>query len=187
MELEELKSKWNVVDKRLNATELMNRKMEKELIKMRVRSSYDYVYRVNWFNVLIYFIIAVATLPVIKTYFSFASLLVVILSLLVGLSFSLYSLWLLSRMKFDGPVSDQIRLATKFRRFQLLVNHKLGFLLAIVTIAIVLAIESAYTWQNVLLIGGFILVSLLITYLPNKRFNKEMQNIETELKELGNE
>ena len=41
MELEELKIKWNKVDERLAATEVMNRKMEKELIEMRARSSYD--------------------------------------------------------------------------------------------------------------------------------------------------
>jgi hypothetical protein len=184
MELEELKIKWNKVDERLAATEVMNRKMEKELIEMRARSSYDYVWRTNIFNILIYIVIAIAVLPVIKTYFSVASLWVVVISLLIGLSFSVYSLWLLSRMKFDGAVSEQIRLASKHRRFYLLFNRKIGFLVGIGTIAVVLAIESAYSWQSILLIGGFILLSLLITYLPSKRFDEEMKNIEKELAEL---
>ena len=87
-------------------------------------------------------------------------------------------------MKFDGAVSEQIRLAFKHRRFYLLFNRKIGFLLGIGTIAVVLAIESAYTWQSISLIGGFILLSLLITYLPSKRFDEEMKNIEKELAEL---
>ena len=53
MELDDLKTKWNALDKRLAETEIVNMRMVKEMVSHKTKSAYDRIVGQNIYNLVV--------------------------------------------------------------------------------------------------------------------------------------
>ena len=120
MELDELKTSWNALDKRLAETEIVNLRVVKEMIQQKTKSAYNGIVGQNLYSLAVTLLVAAVVFPFIykNTSISFTSFVIVEAVLLIGLIPQIWKLLLLSRFDLDGKKTNELdSLVLRYKKF----------------------------------------------------------------------
>ena len=119
MELEELKAGWDAFDKRLTETEIVNLRMEKEMIGQKTRSAYDGIVGQNIYNLVVCLLISCVVFPYVYAntpirLFSFA---IVETIIVLGMIPQVWKLTLLSGFNLESKTCNELsRLVLRYKK-----------------------------------------------------------------------
>lgn len=119
MELDELKTSWNALDKRLAEAELVNMRMVKEVVSLKTKSAYNGIVGLNTYTFVANLFIIGLVFPYVwtNTPISTASFVIVEALMLIGLIPIVRKLLLLSKFDVAGKnISEQSRLVLKYKK-----------------------------------------------------------------------
>ena len=110
MELDELKARWNDLDRRLEENQLVNLSRMKVLIGMKTKSAFERIYRLNCFNFLVEILAICILAPFIlmTTPIRVTSFVIIEAALVAGLIPQIQKLSLLSKFDLDGKKCNEL-------------------------------------------------------------------------------
>ena len=87
MELDELKNSWNVLNKRLDDSEVVNLRIVKEMISQKTRSAFDRLFNQNLLSLVVSFVLLAVVFPWVcmNTPISVTSFVIVEAAMVIGL------------------------------------------------------------------------------------------------------
>ena len=119
MELDELKTSWNALDKRLEETEIVNMRIVKEMITQKTKSAYDRIMGLNIYTLVVNLLIISLVFPYIfmNTPISTSSFVIVEALILIGLTPHIKKISLLSKFNLDSKKSNELsRLLLRYKQ-----------------------------------------------------------------------
>ena len=119
MELDELKTSWNALDKRLAETEIVNMRMVKEMVSQKTKSAFNGIVGHNLYNFVVTLVIIGVVFPYVwmHTPISTTSFVIVEALMLIGLTPVVRKLLLLSKFDVEGKsLSESSRLILNYKK-----------------------------------------------------------------------
>ena len=119
MELDELKTSWNALDKRLEKTEIVNLRVVKEVIQQKTRSAYDKIVGQNIYSLVVNVLIICGVFPYVymNTPIQATSFAIVESVMVIGLIPMVWKLSLLSKFDLGGKSSSELsRLVLTYKK-----------------------------------------------------------------------
>lgn len=119
MELDDLKTSWNALDKRLAETEIVNMRMVKEMVSQKTKSAYDGIIGQNLYSLVVNFIIICMVFPYVymNTPIRTVSFAIVEGVMVMGLIPMIWKLSLLSKFDLDGKKCNELsRLVLQYKK-----------------------------------------------------------------------
>ena len=188
MELEELKASWNVLNERLEKSEMLNKRIIKEMITNRTQSAYDRLLRFDLFGLIVGLVISI-----MFSVLTFAGQLVmkplsfVVLEgcIVIGVLMQAYFLYI--HAKFDLEKKKLCELARLEFKYKLWMkrNHVIGIGIGLIGILAFLFIEQdrlVVGWEMRMAVG--LLFGFIIAYFQIRFYQKNIRIIEKGLEEL---
>lgn len=198
MELDELKTSWNALDKRLAETEIVNLRMVKEMIQQKTKSAYKGIVGQNLYFFVVNILIIGILFPYIymNTPIRAISFAIVEAMMILGLIPIIWKLTLLS--KFDMVGKNCNELSRLVLRYKQICHQQKYWGIAAVCLAMVAfyIIElgfnptAGYVFETnrVLLVLGLTLFTFAMAFVlgiwQRRRHAQQMQEIEHGLEEL---
>ena len=198
MELDELKTSWNALDKRLAETEIVNLRMVKEMIQQKTKSAYKGIVGQNLYFFVVNILIIGILFPYIymNTPIRAISFAIVEAMMILGLVPIIWKLTLLSKFDMGGKSCNELsRLVLRYKQ----ICHQQKYLeIAAVCLAMVAfyIIElgfnptAGYVFEanRVLIVIGLTLFTFAMAFVlglwHRRRHAQQMQEIERGLEEL---
>ena len=197
MELDDLKTSWNALDKRLAETEIVNMRMVKEMVSQKTKSAFNGIVGHNLYNFVVTLIIIGFVFPYVwmNTPISTTSFAIVEALMLIGLTPIVRKLMLLSKFDVDGKsLSESSRLILNYKKA---CHDETFWTIAVVALAFVgfyiseLGFNTAvdYGFSNrVWVVVGLTLLTFALAFVigmwQRRRHTQQMQEIERGLEEL---
>ena len=119
MELDDLKTSWNALDKRLAETEIVNMRMVKEMVSQKTKSAFNGIVGHNLYNFVVTLVIIGVVFPYVwmHTPISTTSFVIVEALMLIGLTPVVRKLLLLSKFDVEGKsLSESSRLILNYKK-----------------------------------------------------------------------
>jgi len=119
MELDDLKSSWNALDKRLAETEIVNLRIVKEMIQQKTKSAYDRIMGHNIYSFVVNMLIICVVFPYVymNTPIQTTSFAIVEGVMVIGLIPMVWKLSLLSKFDLGGKGSRELsRLVLSYKK-----------------------------------------------------------------------
>lgn len=119
MELDDLKTSWNALDKRLEKTEIVNLRVVKEVIQQKTRSAYDKIVGQNIYSLVVNVLIICGVFPYVymNTPIQATSFAIVESVMVIGLIPMVWKLSLLSKFDLGGKSSSELsRLVLTYKK-----------------------------------------------------------------------
>lgn len=198
MELDELKTSWNALDKRLAETEIVNLRVVKEMIQQKTKSAYNGIVGQNLYSFVVNILIIGVLFPYIymNTPIRTISFAIVEAVMILGLIPIIWKLSLLSKFDMGGMSCNELsRLVLRYKQ----ISHQQKYWgIAAVCLAMVAfyIIELgfnptagyAFEANRVLIVIGLTLftfaMALVLGLWQRRRHAQQMQEIERGLEEL---
>lgn len=197
MELDDLKTSWNALDKRLAETEIVNMRMVKEMVSQKTKSAFNGIVGHNLYNFVVSLVIIGFVFPYVwmHTPISSTSFVIVEACMLIGLTPVVRKLMLLSKFDVDGKnLSESSRLILDYKRVCL--DDPL-WTIAVVTLAFVgfyiselgfnTSVDYGFSnrvWVVVALTLLTFALAFVIGVWQRRRHARQMKDIEHGLEEL---
>ena len=198
MELDELKTSWNALDKRLTETEIVNLRVVKEMIQQKTKSAYNGIVGQNLYSFVVTLLIAAVVFPFVymNTSISTTSFVIIEAVLLIGLIPQIWKLLLLSRFDLDGKKTNELsRLVLRYKK---ICSNESIWTIVCVALAMVAfyVLEFGFNQNagyvlsvnNILLVVGLTLLTFALAFViglwQRRRHALQMQEIERGLEEL---
>ena len=197
MELDDLKTSWNALDKRLAEKEIVNMRMVKELVSQKTKSAFNGIVGHNLYNFIVTLVIMGFVFPYVwmHTPISTTSFAIVEAVMIVGLVPIVKKLLLLSKFDVDGKnVSELSRLVLNYKKachddpYWTITGVTLGFVgFYISELGFNTAIDYGFS-NRVWIVVGLTLLTFALAFViglwQRRRHAQQMQEIERGLKEL---
>ena len=137
MELNDLKTSWNALDKRLAETEIVNMRMVKEMVSQKTKTAYDGILKQNIYNFVVCMLIICVVFPYVymNTPIRPVSFAIVEGIMVIGLIPQIWKLSLL--LKFDLVSKKCNELSGLVLRYKRVCHHEMLWMIAGVCIAMV--------------------------------------------------
>ena len=198
MELDELKTSWNALDKRLAETEIVNLRVVKEMIQQKTKSAYNGIVGQNLYSFVVNILIIGVLFPYIymNTPIRTISFAIVEAMMILGLIPIIWKLSLLSKFDMGGMSCNELsRLVLRYKQ----ISHQQKYwgiaavCLAMVAFYIIeLGFNStagyAFEANRVLIVIGLTLFTFAMAFVlglwQRRRHAQQMQEIERGLEEL---
>ncbi len=198
MELDELKTSWNALDKRLAETEIVNLRVVKEMIQQKTKSAYNGIVGQNLYSFVVNILIIGVLFPYIymNTPIRTISFAIVEAMMILGLIPIIWKLSLLSKFDMGGMSCNELsRLVLRYKQ----ISHQQKYWgIAAVCLAMVAfyIIELgfnptagyAFEANRVLIVIGLTLFTFAMAFVlglwQRRRHAQQMQEIERGLEEL---
>ncbi len=198
MELDELKTSWNALDKRLAETEIVNLRVVKEMIQQKTKSAYNGIVGQNLYFFVVNILIIGVLFPYIymNTPIRTISFAIVEAMMILGLIPIIWKLSLLSKFDMGGMSCNELsRLVLRYKQ----ISHQQKYWgIAAVCLAMVAfyIIELgfnptagyAFEANRVLIVIGLTLFTFAMAFVlglwQRRRHAQQMQEIERGLEEL---
>ena len=197
MELDDLKTSWNALDKRLAEKEIVNMRMVKELVSQKTKSAFNGIVGHNLYNFIVTLVIMGFVFPYVwmHTPISTTSFAIVEAVMIVGLVPIVKKLLLLSKFDVDGKnVSELSRLVLNYKKachddpYWTITGVTLGFVgFYISELGFNTAIDYGFS-NRVWIVVGLTLLTFALAFViglwQRRHHTQQMQEIERGLKEL---
>ena len=110
MELDDLKTSWNALDKRLAETEIVNLRIVKEMISQKTKTAYERLMGLNLYTLIANLVVMALVLPYVlmNTPITFTTFVIVEAILLIGLTPHVRKLMLLSKFDLDEKKTNEL-------------------------------------------------------------------------------
>jgi hypothetical protein len=201
MELDDLKTSWNALDKRLVETEIVNMRMVKEMVSQKTKTAYEHIVGHNIYGFVVTLLIMCIVFPYVwmNTPITLTSFVIIEGAMAIGLIPQIQKLFLLSKFNLgDKTTSELSGLVLRYKK----VYHSEKLLsIAIVATAFIafyiseLGFNTEAGYQlginRVLLVVGLTLLTFALAFVIGlwqyRRHAQQMEEIErglTELKEF---
>ena len=198
MELDELKTSWNALDKRLAETEIVNLRVVKEMIQQKTKSAYNGIVGQNLYSFVVNILIIGVLFPYIymNTPIRTISFAIVEAMMILGLIPIIWKLTLLSKFDMGGKSCNELsRLVLRYKQ----ICHQQKYLeitavcLAMVAFYIIelgFNPTAGYVFEanRVLIVIGLTLFTFAMAFVlglwHRRRHAQQMQEIERGLEEL---
>ena len=198
MELDELKTSWNALDKRLAETEIVNLRVVKEMIQQKTKSAYKGIVGQNLYFFVVNILIIGVLFPFIylNTPIRAISFAIVEAVMILGLIPIIWKLTLLSKFDMGGKSCNELsRLVLRYKQ---ICHQQKYWEIAAVCLAMVafyiieLGFNSTagYVFEanRVLIVIGLTLFTFAMAFMlglwQRRRHAQQMQEIERGLEEL---
>ena len=198
MELDELKTSWNALDKRLAETEIVNLRVVKEMIQQKTKSAYKGIVGQNLYFFVVNILIIGVLFPFIylNTPIRAISFAIVEAVMILGLIPIIWKLTLLSKFDMEGRSCNELsRLVLRYKQ---ICHQQKYWEIAAVCLAMVafyiieLGFNSTagYVFEanRVLIVIGLTLFTFAMAFMlglwQRRRHAQQMQEIERGLEEL---
>ena len=197
MELNELKNSWNVLNKRLDDSEVVNLRIVKEMISQKTKTAFDHLFNQNLHSFAVTFVIIAGLFPWIcmHTPISATSFVIVEVAMVIGLIPQIWKLTLLSKFDLDGKKCNELsRLVLRYKQIR---HSESVWGIALVALTFVafyiseLCFNEAVTYvfgPKILLVSGMTLLTLALAYViglwQHRRHAQQILEIESGLQEL---
>ena len=198
MELDELKTSWNALDKRLAETEIVNLRVVKEMIQQKTKSAYNGIVGQNLYFFVVNILIIGILFPYIymNTPIRALSFAIVEAMMILGLIPIIWKLTLLSKFDMGGKSCNELsRLVLRYKQ---ICHQQKYWEIAAVCLAMVAfyIIElgfnptAGYVFEanRVLIVIGLTLLTFAMAFVlglwQRRRHAQQMQEIERGLEEL---
>lgn len=198
MELDELKTSWNALDKRLAETEIVNLRVVKEMIQQKTKSAYNGIVGQNLYFFVVNILIIGVLFPYIymNTPIRAISFAIVEAIMILGLIPIIWKLSLLSKFDMGGKSCNELsRLVLRYKQ---ICHQQKYWEIAAVCLAMVAfyIIElgfnptAGYVFEanRVLIVIGLTLFTFAMAFVlglwQRRRHVQQMQEIERGLEEL---
>ena len=198
MELDDLKTSWNALDKRLAETEIVNMRMVKEMVSHKTKSAFNGIVGHNLYSFVVTLIIMGVVFPYVwmHTPITLTSFVIVECAMAVGLILQIWKLLMLSKFNLEDKTTSELSgLVLHYKKF--CHNEKL-WTTAIVATAFIafyiseLGFNTEANYQlgthRVLLVVGLTLLTFVLAFIigvwQRRRHAQQMQEIERGLEEL---
>ena len=198
MELDELKTNWNALDKRLAETEIVNLRVVKEMIQQKTKSAYNGIVGQNLYFFVVNILIIGVLFPYIyrNTPIRAISFAIVEAVMILGLIPIIWKLTLLSKFDMGGKSCNELsRLVLRYKQ---ICHQQKYWEIAVVCLAMVAfyIIElgfnptAGYVFEanRVLIVIGLTLLTFAMAFVlglwQRRRHAQQMQEIERGLEEL---
>lgn len=198
MELDELKTSWNALDKRLAETEIVNLRMVKEMIQQKTKSAYNGIVgqNLNFFVVNILIIGVLFPYIYMNTPIRAISFVIVEAMMILGLIPIIWKLSLLSKFDMGGKNCNELsRLVLRYK--QICHQQKYWEIAAVCLAMVVFYIielglnpTAGYVFEanRVLIVIGLTLLTFAMAFVlglwQRRRHAQQMQEMERGLEEL---
>ena len=197
MELDDLKTSWNALDKLLAETEIVNMRMVKEMVSQKTKSAFNGIVGHNLYNFVVSLVIMGFVFPYVlmHTPISTTSFAIVEAVMLIGLIPVVRKLLLLSQFNVDGKnVSELSRLVLKYKKachddpYWTIIGVTLGFVgFYISELGFNTAVDYGFSNRLWVVVGLTLLtfaLAFVIGLWQRRRHAQQMQEIERGLEEL---
>lgn len=197
MELDDLKTNWNALDKRLAETEIVNMRIVKELVSQKTKSAFNGIMGMNIYNFVVNLVIIGIVFPYVwmNTPISTTSFVIVEVLMLIGLTPIVRKLLLLSKFDMDGKnLSELSHLVLNYKKvchddpFWTIAVVTLGFVgLYISELGFNTAVDYGFNnriWVVAVLTLLTFALAFIIGIWQHRRHKMQMQEIEQGLEEL---
>ena len=197
MELEDLKTSWNALDKRLEEIEIVNMRMVKEMVSRKTKSAYDRIVGQNIYNLVVCILIICVVFPFVymNTPIRFLSFAIVEGVMVLGMIPQIWKISLLSKFNLeDKKCSELSRLVLKYKK---ICHHETTWTIAGVCLAMAAFYirELGFNKEAGYVMGTRLLLPLGLTVLTfglgfvlakwmRSRHAQQLQEIERGLEEL---
>lgn len=197
MELDELKNSWNVLNKRLDDSEVVNLRVIKEMIQQKTKTAFDHLFNQNLHSFIVTFFIVAIMFPLIymNTPISTTSFVIVEIAMVIGMVLQIWKLMLLSKFDLGEKKCNELsRLVLSYKQFR---HNETIWSIALVALTFVafyiseLCFNEAVTYvvgPKILLTVGMTLLTFAFAYVlglwQRRRHAQQMQEIESGLQEL---
>lgn len=191
MELEDLKMKWNEMDSRLEKLETVNKQILKDLLKQKVSDNFRQIHQRTAYALGAGALVMIVMIPFILTLepFSVASKYAIVGFMLIGFSFFLYHISLITHLRITEPTSILLKY-TLLERRAFLIDKYVGLPTILLLYVLVLCFESSWIIERgkmleaILMVGIISIVVVCGQVQNNRRYSKMLKEIEEQLKEL---
>ena len=188
MELEELKASWNILNEQLANSEMLNKRIIKEMITNRTQSAYDRLFRFDLFGLIlvlglcIMFPILVTTGKIVLKPLSFALLEGAVA---IGLFMQLFFFSVLLRFDMEKKKICELTKLVLTYKLWMKRNTVIGSWIGMAALIAFLFIEKARLVGNweMRLTGAFILASVVM-FFQTRFYLKNIRAVEKGLSEL---
>lgn len=188
MELEELKASWNILNEQLANSEMLNKRIIKEMITNRTQSAYDRLFRFDLFGLIlvlglcIVFPILVTTGKIVLKPLSFALLEGAVA---IGLFMQLFFFSVLLRFDMEKKKICELTKLVLTYKLWMKRNTVIGSWIGMAALIAFLFIEKARLVGNweMRLTGAFILASVIM-FFQTRFYLKNIRAVEKGLSEL---
>ena len=197
MELDDLKTSWNALDKRLAETEIVNMRMVKEMVSQKTKTAYDGILKQNIYNFVVSMLIICVVFPFVymNTPIRPVSFAIVEGVMVIGMIPQIWKLSLLSKFNLVGKKCNE--LSGLVLRYNKVCHHEKLWGIAAVCLALAAFYimelgfneEAGYELSTrlILPIGLSVLtfgMGLFFAKWQLRRHVQQMQEIERGLEEL---
>ncbi|MBR1548855.1 MAG: hypothetical protein IJ637_09055 [Prevotella sp.] len=197
MELDELKNSWNMLNKRLDDSEVVNLRVVREMISHKTNTAFDHLFKQNLHSFAVTFIIIAGLFPWIymHTPISTTSFVIVEVAMVVGLIPQIWKITLLSKFDLEGKKCNELSsMVLSYKRLRH--NETIwGIALAAFTFVAFyiseICFNDAVTYvlgPKILLTVGMTLLTFALAYIiglwQRRRHAQQMLEIENGLQEL---
>lgn len=187
MELEQLKQEWAAIDERIANVEIVSRRIVKEMIESKAKSSYENIYKRHIYS-LVNIVLGGIAFAIInmqaETGLKLTAFTMVEGYIFAGFIYGLYMLRILAKIDVkQGNVDDLLELVLKYRRLYYF-NFRTGIPSVIVLIALVYTLQNAFTFATILSAIVCIAIGGVVGYIQHRRYIQKFKEIEAGLDEL---
>ena len=197
MELDELKTSWNALDKRLAETEIVNLRIVKEMIQQKTKSAYNGIVGQNLYSLVVTLLIAAVVFPIIYMNTPIQSISFAIIEgvMVIGLIPQIWKFSLLSKFDLGGKKCNE--LCGLVLRYKKVCHQEKLWMIAGVCLAMVAFYISEFGFNKeagyefgtrlILPLGLSMLtfgLGLVFAKWQSRRHAQQMQEIERGLEEL---
>lgn len=188
MELEELKTSWNILNERLEKSEMLNKRIIKEMISTRTQSAYERLFKFDLMGLVL--VAAFCILLPVMNFIGDAGmkpLAFVLLEGVIFIGFVSQSFIVLLLTKFDmekRKICELTKLTLRYKQWTKM-SMSYGSMLAIVVIFAFLFIERnrlVGDWE--MRLTALFLVASIVVYWQIHFYRKNIRTIEEGLEEL---
>ena len=197
MELDDLKTSWNALDKRLAETEIVNMRLVKEMVSQKTKSAFNGIVGHNIYNFVVSLVIIGFVFPYVwmHTPISTTSFAIVEAMMIIGLIPVVRKLLLLSKFDVDGKnLSELNRQVLKYKKachddpYWTITGVTLGFVgFYISELGFNTAVDYGFS-NRVWVVVGLTLLTFALAFViglwQRRRHAQQMQEIERGLEEL---
>lgn len=189
MDLEEMKTGWNVLNERLIQNEILNQKIIKKMIMMRTQSAYEKVYNSELRGLCLVLAIGIVLLPLIKfvgdVQMKCISFILLETIMCFAVIYQAFMVYYFSRFSLDTlKMQDLERLFLKYKRCYWY-GKIYGPIVSIGGIAGFMFLEKMQVnvYSLMMIVFTFIL-GVIFTIVQERRHNQNMKSVEYGLEEL---
>ena len=197
MELNELKTSWNALDKRLAETEIVNLRIVKEMVHQKTKTAFDHIVGHNIYNLVVCILIICVVFPYVymNTPIRTLSFAIVEAVMVIGLIPQIWKLSLLSR--FDLGSKNCSELSGLVLRYKKVCQDETPWMITAVCLAMAVfyILELGFNKEAGYVLGTRLILPISLTILTfalglifakwqRRRHALQMQEIERGLEEL---